>query len=179
MLDWLKLVPTLPFKPISVTSLLCSGCSARPVVSPPGPLVTLHTGASLNLSCALDCLLSAATISYDWVQTLATGETLVLANRPDLWLEDLGFEHSGQFQCYVRCDKSEIMESDIGQCVSDYFRINHGSLMSDTVTVSVVGPPYIDTEDEMENITANVGDDLDIEVYFCSRPLASASWIVR
>ena len=31
----------------------------------------------------------------------------------------------------------------------------------------------------MENITANVGDDLDIEVYFCSRPLASASWIVR
>ena len=59
------------------------------------------------------------------------------------------------------------------------FRINHGSLMSDTVTVSVVGPPYIDTEDEMENITANVGDDLDIEVYFCSRPLASASWIVR
>ena len=149
------------------------------MVSPPGPLVTLHTGASLNLSCALDCLLSAATISYDWVQTLATGETLVLANRPDLWLEDLGFEHSGQFQCYVRCEKSEIKESDIRQCVADYFRINHGSLMSDTVTVSVVGPPYIDTEDEMENITANVGDDLDIEVYFCSRPLASASWIVR
>ena len=51
--------------------------------------------------------------------------------------------------------------------------------MSDTVTVSVVGPPYIHTEHEMENITANVGDDLDIEVYFCSRPLASASWIVR
>ena len=58
-------------------------------------------------------------------------------------------------------------------------RINHGSVMSDTVTVSVVGPPYIHTEHEMENITANVGDDLDIEVYFCSRPLASASWIVR
>ena len=106
MLDWLKLVLTLPFKPISARleshCVLCSGCSARPVVTPPGPLVTLHTGASLNLSCALDCLLSATTISFDWVQTLATGETLVLANRPDLWLEDLGFEHSGQFQCYVR-----------------------------------------------------------------------------
>ena len=74
------------------------------MVSPPGPLLTLHTGASLNLSCALDCpgLPSAATIAYDWVQTLATGETLVIANRADLWLEDLGFEHSGQFQCYVR-----------------------------------------------------------------------------
>lgn len=106
MLDWLKLLPTLPLKPISARleshCVLYSGCSARPVVTPPGPLVTLHTGSSLNLSCALDCLLSAATISYDWVQTLATGETLVLANRPDLWLEDLGFEHSGQFQCYVR-----------------------------------------------------------------------------
>ena len=69
-------------------------------MTPAARLVTLHTGSSLNLSCSLDCL--APGLSYDWVQTLDTGEALVIANRPDLRLEDLRFDHSGQFQCYVR-----------------------------------------------------------------------------
>ena len=30
------------------------------------------------------------------------------------------------------------------------------------VVVSVVGPPYIDNQAEMENITVHVGDDLDV-----------------
>ena len=46
------------------------------------------------------------------------------------------------------------------------------------VTISVVGPPHIDNEADIANISANVGDNLDVEVYFCSRPPASASWIV-
>ena len=93
-----------------------------------------------------------------WIRELHTGETLVISNSPNLVIKSLNFDHSGKLQCYAH--------------------INSLHLISDSVTLSVVGPPYIDTEEEITNMTTNVGDDLDIEVLYCSRPPASVSWIL-
>ena len=138
------------------------------------------------MTCNMDCPLHV--LSFDWVHTVPTGEALVISNNAYLLIDQVlnysaatlnnktmavekyslieisyffqvEFDHSGQYQCYVR--------------------INDGSVISDPVSVSVVGPPYIDIEDDMENITANVGDNLDVDIYFCSQPPATASWVVR
>ena len=132
------------------------GCS--PAISPPGLHHKLKFGNTLNLTCHLECDM-ATTLSYDWIQTLSTGESLVISSQPDLIIDNVDFDNTGQVQCYVHLDDR--------------------SLASESVTVSVVGPPYIDNDEDIANITANVGDNLDIEIYFCSRPPASASWVVR
>ena len=67
-------------------------------------------------------------------------------------LNQVEFDDSGQYQCYVHT--------------------NEGTVNSDMVTISVVGPPHIDNDADMANISVNVGDDLNVEVYFCSRPPA-------
>ena len=97
-------------------------------------------------------------MSFDWILELSTGEVLVISNKQKLVIKSLTFQDSGALQCYSH--------------------INNMALISDPITVSVVGPPYIDTEEDIANLTTNVGDALDVEVLFCSRPPATVSWIL-
>ena len=97
-------------------------------------------------------------MSFDWILELSTGEVLVISNKQNLVIPSLQFQDSGALQCYAH--------------------INNLALISDPVTVSVVGPPHIDTEEDIANLTTNVGESLDVEVLFCSRPPASVSWVL-
>ena len=97
-------------------------------------------------------------MSFDWILELGTGEVLVISNNQNLVINSLNFDNSGKLQCYSH--------------------INNLALISDPLTVSVVGPPYIDTEADIANLTTNVGDTLDVEVLFCSRPPARVSWVL-
>ena len=97
-------------------------------------------------------------MSFDWILELSTGEVLVISNQQNLVIKSLKFQHSGALQCYAH--------------------IKNLALISDSITVSVVGPPYIDTEEDIANLTTNVGEALDVEVLFCSRPPARVSWIL-
>ena len=97
-------------------------------------------------------------MSFDWILELSTGEVLVISNKQNLIINSLNFQHSGALQCYAH--------------------INNLALISDPVTVSVVGPPYIDTEEDIANLSLSLGEALDVEVLFCSRPPARVSWIL-
>ena len=97
-------------------------------------------------------------MSFDWILELGTGEVLVISNNQNLVINSLNFDNSGKLQCYSH--------------------INNLALISDPLTVSVVGPPYIDTEADIANLTTNVGDALDVEVLFCPRPPARVSWVL-
>ena len=127
---------------------------ARPRILPLLTDLSLKTGSSLNLTCHTDCHHAA----LDWILNLNTGQNLVISTGPDLLIESLSFDYSGKLQCFAHLDRMD--------------------LLSDPVSLSVVGPPYIDTEEDITNMTTSVGDDLDIEVLFCSRPPASVSWVL-
>ena len=116
----------------------------------------MRAGSLLNLTCLTNC--HHLVMSFDWILELSTGEVLVISNNQNLVIQSLQFQHSGALQCYAHIDNL--------------------ALISDPVTVSVVGPPYIDTEEDIANLTTNVGESLDVEVLFCSRPPASVSWVL-
>ena len=133
-----------------------------PEILPNRTSIVLKTGSTLNLTCVMNCTTS---INFDWIETFNSGESLVISSGPTLFIEELLYEHSGSFHCQARVAGTN------GQSYGEY-------VASEPVSVSVVGPPYIDTDLDLDNVTVHVGDDLDVEVYYCSRPAASVSWVV-
>ena len=61
------------------------GCSLTPIIKPPGLLHKLKSGRSFNLTCELNCNHEDG-VSYDWIQTLATGESLIISSEPNVYI---------------------------------------------------------------------------------------------
>ena len=81
---------------------------------------------------------------------------------PSLVIQNIGFEHSGEFVCKAKNVVNRVKKE----------------VQSDLISVSVRGAPYIPEFKSASEIIVKSGNNVDVEIPFCSDPTPSVSWII-
>lgn len=98
---------------------------------------------------------------YQWLQKLPTQEVLIRGYEQQLVIPDVTYDHQGEFVC-------KAMNNLNGE--------DH-SVQSEPIRVKVSGKPQVMKYSAAQEIRAQTGEEVNIEVVFCSDPEPiSASW---
>ena len=98
-----------------------------------------------------------------WLQWLPSGEVVVRGYDSELSIKRVGFEHMGEFVCKA---------SNVVKGKNKYSQ-------SEPLSVIVRGPPHIENFKIRTEILVKAGEEVRVEVPFCSNPAPSANWIIK
>jgi len=119
----------------------------------------VKAGDQLTLNCYAE---SYPRADYTWLQQLPSGEILIRGYESSLVIQNIGFQHSGEFVCKAKNVIKKVKKE----------------VKSDRISISVKGPPHIQEFKVADEVIVKAGDNVDISIPFCSNPPPSLNWIV-
>ena len=99
---------------------------------------------------------------YQWLQKLPTQEVLIRGYEKQLVIENVAYDHQGEFVCKA----------------INTIRDEDRSVQSDPIKVEVSGAPQVMKYSAPNDVRVGKGEDASLEVIFCADPLPKQSWIV-
>ena len=132
--------------------------SDAPVISKVGPSVQIDAvvGEKITLTCVAA---GSPQPNYQWLQQEPTGKVKVLGYEPNLVIENINYDHQGQFVCKA----------------SNVVGKEKREIQSQTIEVSVKGKPQISYSTKSEFVF-KTGEDATVGVEFCANPRPKQTW---
>lgn len=141
-------------------NLLFSFVTDAPVILSVGPAKVVR--AKINNKLTLTCEAEGnPQPRYQWLQRLpSTQEVRIRGNDKNLIIDDITYDHQGEFVCKAM----------------NIIRGEERSTQSEPVKVQVTGAPRVVRYSVMDEVRVQNGEDATLEVLFCSDPQPKGAW---
>jgi hypothetical protein len=97
---------------------------------------------------------------YQWLQKLPTNEVLIRGYEKQLVIENVTYDHQGEFVCKA----------------INKIRGEERSIQSEPIRVEVSGAPQVMKYNAQHDVRVQKGEDASLEVLFCADPMPGQSW---